>query len=196
MKALLAAVLKNQRDCLRKILSRLVLRSTLAVSTRDFWTVRDEPVLVTLEDRCEFVLHRWISAFYQRFSPRRYRGELWTSDFNVRHPDPRLSNDRINATHAMECDRRQISTASPKQNRHDPGATVDSANAGAAVTTSTPDVEQPRYRRVPQIEGPLRGWPQQNQGRAPAQSGSACAAVLTHVEIRRPNRQADPGGFA
>jgi len=68
---------------------------------------------------------------------------LWTSDFNVRHPDPRLSNDRINATQAVESDHRQISNASPEQNGHDPGTTVDSADVGAAVTTPAVDAEKP-----------------------------------------------------
>lgn len=55
--SLLPAVLQNQRDGLTQIREALFTRLALAVSARNFRTVRDVPRAIPLDDRCEFVAH-------------------------------------------------------------------------------------------------------------------------------------------
>ena len=54
---ILAAVLQNQGDCIRKGLARLLLRLSLAVRPGDLRAARDVPVTLAFKDGCKFVLH-------------------------------------------------------------------------------------------------------------------------------------------
>ena len=56
-KCVLTPIFKDQPDRFAKIRASLIGSFPLPIRTGDLWTIRDEPFLVALDDRCELVMH-------------------------------------------------------------------------------------------------------------------------------------------